>query len=42
MNFLPATVVGGALRVADRPLALPPERAMPDGDSSWACAPNTW
>jgi glycerol transport system ATP-binding protein len=32
MNFLPATVVGGALRVADRPLALPPERAMPDGD----------
>jgi glycerol transport system ATP-binding protein len=32
MNFLPATVTAGALRVADRPLALPPERAMPDGE----------
>ena len=32
MNFLPATVDGGALRVADRPLALPPGRTLPGGD----------
>ncbi|MEP6773483.1 MAG: TOBE domain-containing protein, partial [Polaromonas sp.] len=32
MNFLPATLADGALRIAGRPLLLPPERSLPDGE----------
>jgi len=32
MNFLPASASGGALHVAGIPLALPPNRSLPDGE----------
>jgi glycerol transport system ATP-binding protein len=32
MNFLPARTVGGLVHVADRPLALPAGRELPEGD----------
>ena len=32
MNFLPAHAAGGELRVAGKTLAMPPGRALPDGD----------
>ena len=32
MNFLPATLANGALRIAGHALALPPGRFLPEGD----------
>jgi hypothetical protein len=42
MNFLPVHAPGGRADGGRADLRLPAGRALPTGDSSWACGPSTW